>query len=185
MRFARLALILLLGAACTHAAAAQKRTIEKRTPVDSTTTIVETQTEDITPRHHLMIVDPLRFFVLYNAAYYQAVTPALALGAGLQVPAFDAIDGVIVTAEARFYVRKQALKGFYVAPNLWIDSVTEHDDTRVELGVVAGWQWFTGRDFALGFGLGAAFDLNGPGNDTYGLYDGSRPIVRFNIGYAF
>ncbi len=182
MKALHVALILLLGAACTQTALGQKRTIEKRTPVDSTTTIVET--EDITPRHRILIVNPIRFFVLYNLAYYQSVSPGLALGAGLQIPAFDEIDGVIVQAEARFYPGKRGLKGFYLGSNLWIDSVTSDDnDARVELAVVAGWQWFSGKDFGIGFGLGAAVDLTD--DDGFELYDGHRPVVRFNIGYAF
>ncbi len=185
MKALYLALTLLLGAACTQTALGQKRTIEKRTPVDSTTTIVVTETEDITPRHRILIVNPIRFFVLYNVAYYQTVAPGLALGAGLQIPAFDEIDGVIVQAEARFYPRKRGLKGFYLGSNLWIDSVTsDDDDARVELAVVAGWQWFSGKDFGIGFGLGAAVDLTD--DDGFGFYDGGhRPVVRFNIGYAF
>ena len=63
MKALYLALILLLGAACTQTALGQKRTIEKRAPVDSTTTIVVTETEDITPRHRILIVNPIRFFV--------------------------------------------------------------------------------------------------------------------------
>ncbi len=182
MKALYLALILLLGAASTQTALGQKRTIEKRTPIDSTTTIVEI--EDITPRHRILIVNPIRFFVLYNLAYYQSVSPGLALGAGLQIPAFDEIDGVIVQAEARFYPGKRGLKGFYLGSNLWIDSVTsDDDDARVELAVIAGWQWFSGKDFGIGFGLGAAVDLTD--NDGFEFYDGHRPVVRFNIGYAF
>ncbi len=115
---------------------------------------------------------------------YQTVAPGLALGAGLQIPAFDEIDGVIVQAEARFYPGKRGLKGFYLGSNLWIDSVTsDDDDARVELAVVAGWQWFSGKDFGIGFGLGAAVDLTD--DDDFEFYDGHRPVVRFNIGYAF
>ncbi len=95
---------------------------------------------------------------------------------------FDEIDGVIVQAEARFYPRKKGLKGFYLGSNLWIDSVTNDDhDARVELAVIAGWQWFSGKDFGIGFGLGAAVDLT----DGFEFYDGHRSVVRFNIGYAF
>ena len=182
-------LILLLGAACAQPALSQKRTIEKRTPVDSTTTIVVTETEDITPRHHAIMVNPLEFFLFYNLTYYQRVSEGLALGGGFRVPTVRGIDGAGVHAEARFYTSKRALKGFYVAPKVSMNRFSDDGDrvTAVSMGIRGGWQWFAGRDFAIGFGLGMDYYVlsGSEDGDDFDIYDGTVPALRFNIGYAF
>ncbi|MFQ5568307.1 MAG: hypothetical protein ACE5G0_01445 [Rhodothermales bacterium] len=191
MKTFQIALILLLVTAATNTALGQKRTVETRTPVDSTTSVIVSETEDITPRKHALMVNPLEFFLFYNLTYYHSISPSVAIGAGFRVPTIKALDGAGVHAEARFYPSKRSLKGFYIAPKASINRFTEDDGndsvTASSLGIRAGWQWFVGRDFSIGFGLGIDhYVLSGSSDDDdFDSVSGNVPALRFNIGYAW
>lgn len=191
MKFTYIAQVLLLSFFVLQSATAQKRTVETRTPVDSTTTVIVTETEDITPRERLFIVNPVKFFLFYNLSYYQMITPRIALGGGVQFPTPKDLDGIGLNAEARIYTDKKArgLKGFYVAPRVAYNRISEDGDqlTALAIGGRAGWQWFPGKNFGIGFGLGVDYYyLDGKENgQSIDFYEGTVPVVRFNIGYAF
>lgn len=194
---------------------AQDKTVETRIEIDSTTgqrrvVTAETisTTEDITPRSHMLVINPLKFLLYYNLSYYQRLSNTLVIGGGLQMPTISDIGGFGANAEVRLHPSAKAMRGFYVAPNVsynvlsteWRSNYnpeTDQYETREEsasafsIGALVGWQWFPGDDFALGLGIGmdyyflsSSFDDGFDGN-PFSSYNGTAPALRFDIGYAW
>ncbi len=194
----------------TSVSFAQIKTEGTVTEVDSATGQVKTTTytdikkeEDITPRGNMITINPLKFFIFYNLSYYHAFSKNIAIGIGAQMPTISDIGGFGVNAEMRFYPSKKALRGFYAAPNVSYNTLSNEytsyngETTTTEsitansfsVGLLAGWQWFPGDDFAIGLGIGFDYyflsgDLNG-NESIFNSFDGFRPALRFDIGYAW
>ncbi len=167
-----------------------KRTINKATG-DTTLTesVIISQSEDITPRKYMFVVNPLKFILFYNLSYFQKVNNNLVIGGGIQVPTISGVDGFGFNLEARFYPKGKNLRGFYVAPNIAFNHIKSGDveTNPFSVGVLAGWQWFPGDQFAMGFGIGIDYYMGNVSfdDDDLGNYDGSAPALRFDIGYAW
>jgi hypothetical protein len=195
-------LILPLLLAMSALAVAQTKTVETVTTTDSTGKETTTQvtrigtTEDITPRNNMITINPLKFFVFYNISYYHRINNNIVVGGGVQTPTFSAVGGWGVQGEVRFHPSGKAMRGFYVAPNVSFNHLyptdDEADDASADaysIGVLVGWQWFPGDEFAMGLGIGYdRYFLSAQDRDVNSdilKYDGGMPAVRFDIGYAF
>ena len=189
---------------------AQIKTEGTKTEIDSATGQVKTtqytelkKEEDITPRTNMITINPRKFFLFYNLSYYHAFSNNIAAGIGVQMPTLSGLSGFGVNAEMRFHPSKKALRGFYVAPNVSYNSLTNDYDTYDEngnpqfessnatsfsVGALVGWQWFPGDDFAIGLGIGYDYYfISGDiatGSSLEKL-DGGAPALRFDIGYAW
>ena len=169
-------------------ASAQQKTTETRTPVDSTTTIVISDTQDITPRNNVLLVNPLEFFIFYNLTFLHRLNDNSAMAVGARTPTLARVGGAGINAEYRYYPKGTALKGFYFAPIASINRLTADDEslTATSVGARAGWQWFAGRDFSIGFGLGLDYYVAEDSDDgDLSEYSGTIPALRFNIGYSW
>lgn len=194
------AIVLALGVCLFffQSAFAQVRTEEKKKTVTEQkgdTTISQSEiistTEDITPRHHMIVVNPLKFLLFYNISYYQSLSPTVAIGGGIQAPTLGDISGIGFNAETRFHPSAKALRGFYIAPNLSYNRLSgENSDEYIStfsIGGLIGWQWFVGDDFAIGLGIGIDYYFlsSSDNSDDFGRYDGTAPALRFDIGYGW
>jgi hypothetical protein len=190
------AMILLLATG----AMAQTKTTETKTTTDpesgKTTTTTSTsvsQSEDITPRTNMIVINPLKFFVFYNLSYYHALSNTVVIGGGVQMPTISSLNGFGVNAEVRLHPSGKALRGFYVAPNVSYNHLTvdgsEGSASAFSVGALVGWQWFPGDDFAMGLGIGADYYMLSSSEDdevsSFSSYDGMAPALRFDIGYAW
>jgi hypothetical protein len=187
---------LVLFIACSiQSVSGQTRTEETRKTVtvggDTVVTRSEivSKSEDITPRTDLLIVNPLKFFLFYNLSYMHRVSPGVALGGGFQIPTPGGVDGWGVNAEVRYHPSGKSPGGFYLAPNFSYNSLQSghHEATPVSVGVLLGWQWFPGDEFAIGFGLGVDryWGSASEGKDEIKKFSGTLPALRFDIGYAW
>jgi hypothetical protein len=171
---------------------AQDKTTEKRSTKDSTGKVVVTEseiiskTEDITPRNFMIIINPLKFFLFYNISFYMKVNPTLTVGLGVQTPTLSGLSGFGLNGEVRIYPKGKGLRGFYVAPNFSVNSLTAGNSTETitSIGILLGWQWFPGDDFALGLGIGIDH-YAGSNESGYSNVDGNAPALRFDIGYTW
>src|SRR3989304_7425773 len=116
---------------CCSAASAQVRTKETRVTIDSlkgdtsyTKSVSISQSEDITPRNSMVVINPLKFFLFYNITYIHKFSPTVAAGGGVQFPTLSGIDGFGVSAEGRLHPSGKSLRGFYVAPNVSSNPLT-------------------------------------------------------------
>lgn len=115
----------------------------------------------------------------------------------------DSFSGLGLVPEFRFYVNKNALDGFYVAPFMKYNNFTVKDGDSgfqgalniYRAGAKAGMQWLMGKnenfiiDLAFG-GKYSDFNLNvkegdGDSFDSEDLFEGFSPELHFAIGFAF
>jgi len=191
-----LSLVLLIGLAIFASGFGQERTDEKKWTIDPVTgdtiyseaTIIS-QSEDITPRNSMIIINPLKFLLFYNISYFHKINDGLAIGGGIQMPTISGLNGFGVNAEARFYPKGKNLKGFYFAPNVSYNNLSsDGSDASVSItsvGGLVGWQWFPGEQFAMGLGIGVDYYFFSGDSDVYTKLDGTVPLLRFDIGYAW
>jgi hypothetical protein len=172
---------------------AQDKTTERRSTKDSTGKVVVTEseiisrTEDITPRNCMIVINPLKFFLFYNISFYMKINQTITAGLGVQTPTISELSGFGLNGEVRIYPKSKGLRGFYFAPNFSVNSLNNNSsetETISSIGILIGWQWFPGDDFAMGLGIGIDhyFGTNGNG---YNNINGNMPAVRFDIGYAW
>ena len=191
-----LSLTLLIGLAVFASGFGQERTDEKKWTIDPETgdtiyteAVVISQSEDITPRSSMIVINPLKFLLFYNISYFHKINDGLAIGGGIQAPTLLGFDGFGINAEVRFYPKGKNLKGFYFAPNISYNHLTigEVSSSPFSVGALVGWQWFPGDQFAMGLGIGVDYYSGSvsDNNDNFGSYDGTSPALRFDIGYAW
>lgn len=192
-------LIVLFFAFAAETTIAQVQTDETVTTTDSTgkSTTVQVKrvstSEDITQRNHMIILNPLKFFLFYNLSYFQKVSNSVTVGGGFQTPTLEGLEGIGFNAEARFHPSGRAMRGFYFAPNIAYNYLTssgsDESISTFSAGGLVGWQWFPGDDFAIGLGVGVDFYLvdsdSKDTNDPFSDYSGTVPALRFDIGYAW
>ena len=147
--------------------------------------------EDITPRNQMIVVNPLKFLLFYNLSYFHKISDNMVFGGGFQIPTISGIDGFGINSEIRIYPKGKNLKGFYFAPNISYNHLTSGnaDSSPFSAGILLGWQWFPGAEFAMGLGIGVDYYFgslsDNNSNDDWGSYDGAAPLLRFDIGYAW
>ena len=111
------------------------------------------------------------------------------VGGGVQIPTISGLNGFGANAEVRVYPNGKNLRGFYIAPNISFNHLSSEDGSTspFSFGVLVGWQWFPGDQFALGFGLGADYYIGTitENNGDFENYSGFVPALRFDIGYAW
>ena len=201
-----LLLALLIGAAMLTSGFAQERTDERKWTIDPETgdtiyteAVIITESEDITPRssmdcrechraHHPAcgrVVNRDRC----GGALAISYTDATAIGGGIQMPTISGLNGFGVNAEVRFYPRGNNLRGFYFAPNVSYNNLSGEDsDESVSItsfGGLIGWQWFPGEQFAIGLGIGVDYYFFSGDDDDFSKVNGTAPLLRFDIGYAW
>jgi len=185
-------LSLLIFASCFG----QERTDERKWTIDPATgdtiyseAVIISQSEDITPRTSMIVINPLKFLLFYNISYFHKINDGTAIGIGVQAPTISSIDGIGINAEVRFYPKGKNLRGFYFAPNVSYNhlSIENVSSSPFSVGVLVGWQWFPGDQFAMGLGIGIDYYFGSVSDDDddFGRYDGTAPALRFDIGYAW
>jgi hypothetical protein len=188
--------VIIFGLACLVSTVAQERTDETKVTINPetgdttfTASIIISQSEDITPRNHLFIINPLKFLLFYNISYFQKVSDHVVVGGGVQMPTISGLNGFGANAEVRIYPSGENLRGFYFAPNISFNHLSTDDGSTspFSFGTLVGWQWFPGDQFAIGFGIGLDYYIGSIEEDNGNLerYNGTVPALRFDIGYAW
>ena len=191
-----LLLALLIGAAMFSSGFGQERTDEKKWTIDPETgdtiyieSVVISQSEDITPRSSMIIINPLKFLLFYNISYFHKLNDGTAIGGGIQTPTVSGLTGFGANAEVRFYPKGKNLKGFYFAPNISYNNISDDETGETasitSVGGLVGWQWFPGEQFAMGLGIGVDYYFVSGNTDDFSELDGTAPALRFDIGYAW
>lgn len=184
---------------------AQEKTKETKTTTNkdsgetvTTESVTISESEDITPRKHMLIINPLKFLLFYNITYYTKVADDMVIGGGIQTPTIKGLTGVGVNFEMRYYPTGKNMRGFYIAPNIAYNSI-ESDDGETSpfsIGALVGWQWFPSDQFAIGLGIGTDYYSGSSSSrnsshhwdddgDAFNDYNGWVPALRFDIGFAW
>jgi hypothetical protein len=187
---------MIVAFALLTSAYGQERTDEKKWTIDPVTgdtiyteSVTIAEAEDITPRNSMIIINPLKFLLFYNISYFYKINDGVVIGGGVQMPTPKDINGFGVNAEARFYPTGKNLRGFYFAPNVSYNDLTDDTDNETasifSIGGLVGWQWFPGDQFAMGLGIGIDYYFFSGSDEDFNDYDGFAPALRFDIGYAW
>jgi len=187
---------LLIGFVMFSFAFGQEKTDEKKWTIDPETgdtiyteAVIISQTEDITPRNSMIVVNPLKLLLFYNISYFHKITDQTVIGGGIQIPTISGINGFGVNAEMRFHPSGKNLRGFYIAPNVSYNNLSSDDSDEsvsiTSVGGLLGWQWFPGDQFAMGLGIGVDYYFFSGDDDSFSKLDGTAPALRFDIGYAW
>jgi hypothetical protein len=174
----------------------QERTDERKWTIDPATgdtiftkSVIISEFEDITPRNSMIVINPLKFLLFYNISFYYKINDAAAIGAGVQMPTPKDVSGFGLSAEARYYPKGNNLSGFYFAPNISYNSLTDDEENETvsiaSIGGLVGWQWFPGDQFAMGLGIGVDYYFFSGDDEDFDDYNGFAPALRFDIGYAW
>jgi hypothetical protein len=191
-----LSITMIVAFALLTSAYGQERTDEKKWTIDPVTgdtiyteSVTIAEAEDITPRNSMIIINPLKFLLFYNISYFYKINDGVVIGGGVQMPTPKDINGFGVNAEARFYPTGKNLRGFYFAPNVSYNDLTDDTDNETasifSIGGLVGWQWFPGDQFAMGLGIGIDYYFFSGSDEDFNDYDGFAPALRFDIGYAW
>ena len=191
-----LSITMMIAIAILTSAYSQERTDEKKWTIDPVTgdtiyteSITIAEAEDITPRSSMIVINPVKFLLFYNISYFNKLGNGAVIGGGIQIPTLKDISGFGVNAEARFYPSGRNLRGFYFAPNVSYNSLTDEvnneDASITSVGGLVGWQWFPGDQFAMGLGIGIDYYFFSGDDESFDDYDGFAPALRFDIGYAW
>ena len=205
-----ISILCLFAIILTGASFAQTKTTETMTTKDSmmdgvrttiTTTISET--DDITPRNNMFSVSPVKYILFYNLTYFRKLSDRWAIGAGVSIPTFGGkidnqttISGFGANIEGRYYPDANAPRGFYIAPNIYYNtlSITDGGDDQflwTTAGILLGYQFFPTKDFSVGCGVGIDYlipseTFNGNSEDfSNSPFPRFVPALRFDIGYAW
>ncbi|MBU1101201.1 MAG: hypothetical protein KKA84_12440 [Bacteroidetes bacterium] len=196
-------LTLALIFALTMSVFGQEKTKETKTTTNkesgetvTTESVIISESEDITPRTHMLIINPLKFLLFYNITYYNKVSDNLVVGGGIQTPTIKGLTGVGVNFEMRYYPTGKNMRGFYLAPNVAYNSIKsdEGKTSPFSMGALVGWQWFPSDQFAIGLGIGTDYYSGSSSSssnhwddddDDFGSYNGWVPALRFDIGFAW
>lgn len=191
-------------------AAAQEKTEETVTTTDSTGSstvrvVRVTSTEDIRELNNMIMVNPFKFFYLFNASYYRAISPNMAVGGTLQTPTVflkegDGASGIGFGADFLFYPSSRVFRGFHIGANMNYDVVSyraynpdtffneDVTENPFSIGGYIAWNWWPWDEFASEFALGAEYNLN-PTTEAvlspFGDKEGVVPYLTFKIGYAW
>lgn len=193
MKTLSIAMVVIVFALST--AFGQEKTDEKKWTIDPETgdtiytqSVIISKTEDITPRNNMLIINPLKFLLFYNISYFYKVGEGTVIGAGIQSPTPEGISGFGLNAEVRFYPTGKNMRGFYIAPNVSYNHLSDEDGDNSgsvsSIGALVGWQWFPGEQFAIGLGIGLDYYFASKNGD-FEDFDGKAPLLRFDIGYAW
>jgi hypothetical protein len=191
-----LSLSLLIGFVMFSFTFGQDKTNEKKWTIDPETgdtvyteSVIVSQTEDITPRNSMIVINPLKFLLFYNISYFHKLNDQTAIGGGIQMPTISGLNGFGVNAELRFYPTGKNLRGFYIAPNISYNNLTSNESNQsvsiTSIGGLVGWQWFPGDQFAMGLGIGVDYYFFSGDDESFSKLNGTAPALRFDIGYAW
>ena len=185
-------LALLLGAVVSLHAQQRPAVLDAKA-IDSLLAIGDTI---ITPPTHMIVLNPGGIAADYiTLSYYQAINGWNGVGV-LAGYTYRQIAEATVTGEFggvswRYHPGARALWRFHIEPMVFYHRYHLADSNRSASGIAAGgmlgWQWFPAGGVGAGFAIGAEYvigdrDAAGPVLDRM---FGIRPLVAFNIGYAW
>lgn len=160
--------------------------------------------EDVSSEKNVLKVNTLALIIGTGSIFYERKVSELVaaqMGVGYMNYNFgdSKFSGLILTPECRFYVRKNAIDGFYIAPYLRYSQYKYENDEGTGEGSFAsmgggaafGMQWIMKKGFTMDLFFGGHYtdgsvDIQS-GNEPTDItkIEGFKTRVGFAIGFAF
>lgn len=158
----------------------------------------------VAPEKNVLKVNTLALIIGTGSVFYERkVTDLVSAQLGVGYLNYKIgetkFTGLILTPECRFYVRKNAIDGFYISPYLRYNQYKYKDNTEsgegsytsVGGGVAFGRQWILRKGFMMDLFFGGHY-TDGSVDVTSGTdptdvtkFEGFKTRVGFAIGFAF
>lgn len=137
--------------------------------------------------------------VFYERGFTDMISGQLGVGYLRYSAAGTSFSGLFLTPEARFYLKKNAIDGFYLGPYLRYQKFTLKNDANAEGsmnsmggGLVLGRQWITNSGFTMDLFFGGHYgstslkaDAGSEGSFNINAFNGFKPRIGFALGFAF
>jgi hypothetical protein len=157
---------------------------------------------DVAPEKNVMKVNTLALIIRTGAVFYEREISDLTsaqLGIAYMNYRIDEtkLDGVGITPEVRFYIRKNALDGFYIGPYLRYNNFGFDDGTSTGRykafggGVSFGRQWIFKKGFVIDVFFGGHYTnskvtlTSGSETPDFTKIEGFSIRTGFALGFAF
>lgn len=158
---------------------------------------------EVAPEKNVLKVNTLALILTTGSVFYERkVTDASSAQLGVGFLSYNIEDtkfhGLILTPEYRFYVKKDAIDGFYAAPyfryqNFGYETSATDKGTLTTYGggLAAGRQWIFKKGFAMDFFFGGHYSgssiniKTGTEPPDITKFEGFRIRVGFCLGFAF
>lgn len=161
--------------------------------------------QEVSESKNVLKVNTLALAVATGSIFYErGFSDALSGQLGVAYLGFKATDtkftGLILTPEVRFYPKKNAIDGFYVAPYVRYQNFTLKNEPAAAEGTLSsfgggllfGRQWITNGGFTMdlffgGHYGGTSFDVKAGDEADLNIsnFQGFKPRLGFAIGFAF
>lgn len=157
----------------------------------------------VSDKKNVLKINSLSLFVGTGSIFYERrineISSAQLGVAYLSITINDTkFTGLLLTPEYRFYLQKNAISGFYVAPYFRYQrySLEAKDNSKAIFstyggGAVLGMQWIFQTDFNLDLFFGGNYSKGSlditSGADSFNtnVFEGFRPRVGLALGFAF
>jgi hypothetical protein len=156
----------------------------------------------VSTEKNVLKINTLSLFVGTGSIFYERkmsdlISPQMGLGFMSFKLGDTKFSGLILTPECRFYAKKNAIDGMYVAPYLRYQRFTvETNDGMGSLtstggGLVLGRQWITDSGFTMDLFFGGHYgNVNvkvDSGTDSFDrdFFKGFKTRMGFALGFAF
>jgi len=169
-----------------------------------TFTLFAQSEEDVAPEKNVLKVNTLALITGTGSIFYERkVSDLVSAQMGVGYMNYNLggtkFTGLILTPECRFYVRKNAIDGFYIAPYLRYSQYKYKDNadtgegsfTSMGGGAAFGMQWILKKGFTMDLFFGGHYtdgsvDIQSGDEPTdITKIEGFKTRVGFAIGFAF
>ncbi|HLP74267.1 MAG TPA: DUF3575 domain-containing protein [Bacteroidales bacterium] len=138
--------------------------------------------------------------IFYERAFSESMSGQLGVGYLNYGKGGDRFSGLFLTPEVRFYPKKNAIDGMYLAPYLRYNKLTAKAEdagkgsvSSMGGGLAFGRQWVTNSGFTMDLFFGGHYmkasvkaeDETGTSTVDAGLFDGFGFRIGFALGFAF
>lgn len=161
------------------------------------------QESNVSEEKNVVKINTLSLIVGTGSIFYEReFTDNLSGQLGVAYLNYSASDtkftGLILTPEARFYPKKNAIDGFYLAPYVRYQNFSlEGGDDKATYsnfggGLAIGRQWITKSGFTMDLFFGGHYgsgkiEVESGSEESFstGTFEGFRTRMGFSIGFAF
>jgi hypothetical protein len=159
---------------------------------------------NVSPDKNVIKINTLSLIVLCPTIFYERKLSDMAsaqLGVGYLNYTFSStkFSGVILTPEVRFYLKKNAIDGFYLSPyfryqnfSLEVDTTGKATYSNYGGGLNIGRQWIFKKGFVIDVFVGGHYssgslDIKSGTTDSFNLakFEGFRTRIGFALGFSF
>lgn len=165
--------------------------------------VVPSFSQDVSTEKNVLKVNTLSLFLgtgslFYERGFTDMISGQLGVGYLHYSASSTSFGGLFLTPEVRFYLKNNAIDGFYLGPYLRYQNLSLKNDTdkgtlsSMGGGLSLGRQWITKSGFTMDLFFGGHYgstkvsaESGGEGVFNVNAFKGFKPRLGFALGFAF